>query len=197
MFKVGRGRISGRSSLRNAVSASKGSTPTRGSHNMPRVVITHAVEDIDRWLQGKTKRAADIESGSGSNVTDYVARDGSNNIAVTADVSDPAALQGILASPPPRSWPRWRRTASSSRSQPTSRPRTPRMPALPAFAHHGSPLAHPRKVIMAAKPPDFPRQCAWQESNLRPCAPEAHALSPELQARGAQSTDGPLALRAR
>src|SRR6185437_3522234 len=23
--------------------------------------------------------------------------------------------------------------------------------------------------------------CAWQESNLRPCAPEAHALSPELQ----------------
>src|ERR1700704_1260372 len=26
-------------------------------------------------------------------------------------------------------------------------------------------------------------KCAWQESNLRPCAPEAHALSPELQAR--------------
>ena len=26
-------------------------------------------------------------------------------------------------------------------------------------------------------------ECAWQESNLRPCAPEAHALSPELQAR--------------
>src|SRR5207237_10645233 len=30
--------------------------------------------------------------------------------------------------------------------------------------------------------------CAWQESNLRPCAPEAHALSPELQARGCQSS---------
>ena len=30
--------------------------------------------------------------------------------------------------------------------------------------------------------------CAWQESNLRPCAPEAHALSPELQARGGQSS---------
>src|SRR4029450_11142913 len=26
-------------------------------------------------------------------------------------------------------------------------------------------------------------KCAWQDSNLRPCAPEAHALSPELQAR--------------
>ena len=68
---------------------------------MPRVVITHAVEDIDRWLQGKAERAAAIESGTGSNVTDYVARDGSNAIAVTADVADPAALEGMLASPPP------------------------------------------------------------------------------------------------
>ena len=68
---------------------------------MPRVVITHAVEDIDRWLEGKADRAAAIESGTGSNVTDYVAHDGSNKIAITADVADPAALQGILASPPP------------------------------------------------------------------------------------------------
>ena len=68
---------------------------------MPKVVVTHAVEDIDRWLQGKDKRAAAIESGTGSNVTDYVAADGSNNIAITADVSDLAALQGMLASPPP------------------------------------------------------------------------------------------------
>jgi hypothetical protein len=28
--------------------------------------------------------------------------------------------------------------------------------------------------------------CAWQESNLRPRAPEARALSPELQALGSQ-----------
>ena len=68
---------------------------------MPRVVITHAVEDIDRWLEGKAGRAAAIESGTGSNVTDYVAADGSNNIAITADVSDLATLQGMLASPPP------------------------------------------------------------------------------------------------
>ena len=68
---------------------------------MPRVVITHAVEDIDRWLQGKAERAAAIESGTGSNVTDYVARDGSHAVAVTADVADPAALEGMLASPPP------------------------------------------------------------------------------------------------
>jgi len=68
---------------------------------MPRVVITHAVEDIDTWLQGKAERAAAIESGTGSNVTDYVAADGSNNIAITADVSDVATLQGMLTSTPP------------------------------------------------------------------------------------------------
>jgi hypothetical protein len=37
---------------------------------MPRVVITHAVVDTERWLNGKSARAEAIESGSGSNVTD-------------------------------------------------------------------------------------------------------------------------------
>lgn len=68
---------------------------------MPKVVITHAVVDVERWLNGKADRAAAIESGSGSNVTDHVAADGSNNIAITADVADLAALQAMLASPPP------------------------------------------------------------------------------------------------
>lgn len=68
---------------------------------MPRVVLTHAVVDIDRWLKGKAERAEAIESGSGSNVVDYVAHDGSNNIAVSADVGDLAAMQAMLASPPP------------------------------------------------------------------------------------------------
>jgi hypothetical protein len=64
---------------------------------MPRVIITHAVQDSDRWLQGKAERAAAIESGTGSNVTDYVAQDGSNNIAVGADVD---AMTSMLAAPP-------------------------------------------------------------------------------------------------
>jgi hypothetical protein len=68
---------------------------------MPKVVITHAVEDLDRWLAGEADRAAAIESGTGSNVTDYVAADGSNTIAITADVADVDALKGMLASPPP------------------------------------------------------------------------------------------------
>jgi hypothetical protein len=68
---------------------------------MPRIVLTHAVVDIDRWLKGKEERAAAIESGSGSNVTDYVAHDGSTNIAITADVSDAEGFRQMLASPPP------------------------------------------------------------------------------------------------
>lgn len=68
---------------------------------MPRMVITHAVEDRDRWLTGKAERAAAIESGSGSNVQDYVAADGSNSVAVTADIADVEAIKSMLASPPP------------------------------------------------------------------------------------------------
>lgn len=68
---------------------------------MPKLVITHAVEDLDRWLAGQSERAAAIESGSGSNVMDYVAADGSKNVAITADVADVAQLESMLTSPPP------------------------------------------------------------------------------------------------
>ena len=68
---------------------------------MPRMVLIHAVDDIERWLEGKAERAAAIESGSGSNVQDYVAADGSNTIAITADVADVDAITTMLASPPP------------------------------------------------------------------------------------------------
>ena len=65
---------------------------------MPRMVVTHAVVDIERWLKGKAERAAAI-GAAGTNVTDYVAADGSNNIAVTADIHDMDALQALMASP--------------------------------------------------------------------------------------------------
>ncbi len=68
---------------------------------MPRIVAVHAVEDIPRWLEGKAERAAAIESASGSNVTDFVAVDGSNNVAVSADVADMDELGAMLSSPPP------------------------------------------------------------------------------------------------
>ena len=73
--------------------------PPEGAR-MPHIVINHRVEDVERWLKYKAERAAAI-SPFGSHVTDHVAMDGSNNVAVTADVHDVAALEAALASPPP------------------------------------------------------------------------------------------------
>jgi hypothetical protein len=67
---------------------------------MPRLVISHDVVDTDRRLQGKAERAAAIGS-AGTNATDYVALDGTNHVAVTADIQDLNAVPALLASPPP------------------------------------------------------------------------------------------------
>jgi len=66
-----------------------------------KVVLTHAVEDVERWLGFKDERAASIGAMGGSNVVDHVAADGSNHVAISMDVADPAAIQAGLASPPP------------------------------------------------------------------------------------------------
>jgi len=67
---------------------------------MPRVVITDAVADMQRWLEGRAERASAV-AAFGTNVVDTVALDGSNQVAVTVDVSDLPGLQALLASPPP------------------------------------------------------------------------------------------------
>jgi hypothetical protein len=68
---------------------------------MPKMVFTHKVEDVEKWLKGKVERAEAIAHMGGKNVVDHVATDGSNNVAITADVSDPAALAATMASPSP------------------------------------------------------------------------------------------------
>ncbi len=67
---------------------------------MPKMVITHAVVDLDRWLEGKQERAT-LLGTVGTNVTDHVAVDGSKNIAITMDVHDPEGAQAMMASPSP------------------------------------------------------------------------------------------------
>ena len=67
---------------------------------MPKMVMTHAVVDLERWLGGKEARATAI-GAIGANVTDYVASDGSSNIAVTADVHDMDAAKAMMTAPPP------------------------------------------------------------------------------------------------
>ena len=66
---------------------------------MPRVVLMHAVEDVDHWLEGKAERAAAMADRN--DVTDYVAQDGDNRIAVTADVQDMARAAAMMTSPSP------------------------------------------------------------------------------------------------
>ena len=67
--------------------------------SMPKIVITHAVEDVERWLKGKAERAAALPGAR--NVTDLVAMDGSNHAAVVFDIDDPDALMAVLSSIPP------------------------------------------------------------------------------------------------
>lgn len=67
---------------------------------MPKMVVTHAVVDVERWLKGKAERAAAIGPFA-TNVTDHVAADGSNNVAITADINDIAGAQAMMASPSP------------------------------------------------------------------------------------------------
>ena len=66
---------------------------------MPRIVITHAVQDVERWLGGKAERAA--ASTGITHVTDLVAMDGSNQAGVAFGVDDLDALKTLLASTPP------------------------------------------------------------------------------------------------
>ena len=67
---------------------------------MAKVVVTHAVADVQAWLGHKQERADAIGSLGGSNVVDHVAHDGSNVVAVSADIADPDAFMATLASPP-------------------------------------------------------------------------------------------------
>lgn len=66
---------------------------------MPRIVITHAIEDVDRWLRGKAERAAALPGAT--NVTDLVALDGSKQASVSFDIDDVEALTSMLSSLPP------------------------------------------------------------------------------------------------
>jgi len=67
---------------------------------MPKIVMTHKVVDVERWLKGKAERVAAF-SPFATHVTDHVAMDGSNTVAITADVHDMAAAQAMVASPTP------------------------------------------------------------------------------------------------
>lgn len=68
---------------------------------MPKMVITHGVADVDKWLGFKAERAEAITGLGGSDVVDHVAHDGSNMVAVSANVADVDGMMAALGSPPP------------------------------------------------------------------------------------------------
>jgi hypothetical protein len=67
---------------------------------MPKMVITHTVADVDKWLTFKAERADAIAGMGGLNAVDLVAEDGTNSVAIIGDVADPAAVLAAIASPP-------------------------------------------------------------------------------------------------
>jgi hypothetical protein len=68
---------------------------------MPKMVITHAVADVNKWLGFKAERAEAIAGLGGTVLVEHVAHDGSNMIAVSCDVADADAMVATLGSPPP------------------------------------------------------------------------------------------------
>ena len=65
---------------------------------MPRVVFTHPVSDRAHWASKHAERVQAFASW-GSNVIDYLSADDTNNVAVSVDVHDMAAMQAALTSP--------------------------------------------------------------------------------------------------
>ncbi|HZM55444.1 MAG TPA: hypothetical protein VFC03_10510 [Acidimicrobiales bacterium] len=82
-------------------SAVSETTLPRKEMEMPKMVITHSVVDVGNWLSFKAERADAIAAMGGGNVVDLVADDGSNAVAITGDVDDPAAMMEAITSPPP------------------------------------------------------------------------------------------------
>jgi hypothetical protein len=66
-----------------------------------RIVVTHNVVDVEKWLEGKAERAAVVSGMGVTNVVDLMAQDGSNQIAVTGETDDAEAVLAALSSPSP------------------------------------------------------------------------------------------------
>lgn len=60
---------------------------------MPRIVATHAVKDVKHWASKGDERVESIRP-FGTEIVSYVAADGSNRAAVSANIHD---LDGMMA----------------------------------------------------------------------------------------------------
>ena len=60
---------------------------------MPRIVITHEVKDVKHWASKCDVRVG-VFAPFGTDVVSYVAADGSNKVAMSANIHD---MEGLIA----------------------------------------------------------------------------------------------------
>ena len=68
---------------------------------MTKMVITHGVVDVEKWLGFKAERAQAISAMGVSQIAEFVAEDGSNAVAITGNVDDVKAVLAATSSPSP------------------------------------------------------------------------------------------------
>jgi hypothetical protein len=60
---------------------------------MPRIVVTHTVKDVKHWASKGDERV-EVLAPFGTDVVSYVAADGSNKVAVSANIHN---MEGLMA----------------------------------------------------------------------------------------------------
>ena len=65
---------------------------------MPRVVATHAVKDVKHWASKGDERVKDLAPFA-TEVVSYVAADGSDRVAVSANIHDMEGMMAYMQTP--------------------------------------------------------------------------------------------------
>jgi hypothetical protein len=64
---------------------------------MPKLVITHRVEDVAKWKAFDAERETNM-SAFACDIQSYASADGGDQVAVSLDVNDPEGLSRFMAS---------------------------------------------------------------------------------------------------
>jgi hypothetical protein len=63
---------------------------------MPKLIATHAVDDVAHWLA--SPKRSEVFAGIATNIQTYVLPGGGNKVALSMDVADMDALDAMLKS---------------------------------------------------------------------------------------------------
>jgi hypothetical protein len=63
---------------------------------MPKLVITHEVDDVAHWLASPKRE--EVFAGVAANITTFVLPNEANRVAVSMDVADMGAFEKVIAS---------------------------------------------------------------------------------------------------